>query len=45
MGILAWIVLGAIAGCLGKMIVGGREGLVRSWSQEASGPSDLEPER
>src|SRR5438046_5960576 len=28
MGILAWIVLGAIAGFLANMIVGGREGLI-----------------
>jgi uncharacterized membrane protein YeaQ/YmgE (transglycosylase-associated protein family) len=28
MGIVAWIVLGAIAGFLANMIVGGREGLI-----------------
>jgi len=28
MGILSWIVLGAIAGFLANMIVGGREGLI-----------------
>jgi uncharacterized membrane protein YeaQ/YmgE (transglycosylase-associated protein family) len=28
MGIIAWIVLGAIAGFLAKMIVGGREGVI-----------------
>jgi len=28
MGIISWIVLGAIAGFLANMIVGGREGLV-----------------
>jgi uncharacterized membrane protein YeaQ/YmgE (transglycosylase-associated protein family) len=28
MGIIAWIVLGAIAGFLANMIVGGREGLI-----------------
>jgi len=28
MGILAWIVLGAIAGFLANMIVGGREGVI-----------------
>jgi uncharacterized membrane protein YeaQ/YmgE (transglycosylase-associated protein family) len=28
MGIISWIVLGAIAGFLGNMIVGGREGLI-----------------
>jgi uncharacterized membrane protein YeaQ/YmgE (transglycosylase-associated protein family) len=28
MGILAWIVLGAIAGFLANMIVGGHEGLI-----------------
>lgn len=28
MGIISWIVLGAIAGFLANMIVGGREGLI-----------------
>jgi uncharacterized membrane protein YeaQ/YmgE (transglycosylase-associated protein family) len=28
MGIIAWIVLGAIAGFLANMLVGGREGLI-----------------
>ena len=28
MGIISWIVLCAIAGCLANMIVGGREGLI-----------------
>jgi len=28
MGILSWIVLGAIAGFLANMVVGGREGLI-----------------
>ena len=28
MGIIAWIVLGAIAGFLANMIVGGREGVI-----------------
>jgi uncharacterized membrane protein YeaQ/YmgE (transglycosylase-associated protein family) len=28
MGIIAWIVLGAIAGCITNMIMGGREGVI-----------------